>query len=152
VSEQENVTIVRKWFDNLNSHNLDHNDQFLANDVRVEAAGAPGVMNRDQGRAYNQQFLDAFPDLHFDLKDIIAQGDLVSVSWVAKGTHKAPLKYGSTGITLSPTNRMATVPGCTITEVRNNKIVRQSVYWDQVTFLTQLGVLTEQDIMASMRR
>jgi len=152
VSEQENITIVRKWFDNLNSHKLDHNDQFLANEVRVEATGAPGVMDRDQGRNYNRQFLDAFPDLHFDLKDIIAQGDLVAVSWVAKGTHKAPLTYASTGYSLPPTNRMATVPGCTITEIHNNKIVRQSVYWDQVTFMTQLGVLTEQDIMSSMRR
>lgn len=152
MSEQENINIVRRWYDNFNSHKLDLNDQLEANEVRVEAAGAPGVMNRDQARAYNRQFVDAFPDIHFDLKDIVAQGDLVAVSWVAKGTHKAPLTYASTGYSLPPTNRTATVPGSSIFEIRNNKIVRSSGYWDQMTLFTQLGVLTEQDIMSAMRR
>jgi steroid delta-isomerase-like uncharacterized protein len=152
VSEQENIHIVRRWYDNFNNHKLDLNDAIESPDLRVEASGSPGVMNRDQATAYNRQFLDAFPDLHFDLKDIVAQGDRVAVNWVARGTHKAPLTYASTGFSLPPTNRMATVPGSSFFEIRNNKIVHSTGHWDQLSLLTQLGVLTEQDIMSYVRR
>jgi len=50
------------------------------------------------------------------------------------------------------TNRKVTVPGVTIAEVRNNKITRQTITWDQMTFLMQLGLVTEQDVMAMTRR
>jgi hypothetical protein len=52
------------------------------------------------------------------------------------------------GGTLSPTNRTATVLGCSFYTLKNNKITHQEIYWDMIPFLIQLGVLTEQDIMS----
>lgn len=147
MSEQDNIQIVRRTFDYLNSRDLDSGDQYLATDVIVEAPGSNTRMNRDQGKRYTQSFVDAFPDLHFDIKDIVAQGDKVAVTWTAKGTHKSPLTMVNGG-TLSPTNKTATVTGCSFYTLRNNKITRQEIYWDQVYFLTQLGVLSGQDIMS----
>jgi len=138
--EQENIQIVRKLFDNLNKHNLDASDNLIANDVRIEITGAPSVLNtREQGKAYTRRFIDAFPDLRFDVKDIIAQGDKVAVSWIAKGTHSAPLMT-SGGESIPATNKRAMVPGCTLYELKNNLVTRQETYWDQVNFLTQLEV------------
>ncbi len=153
MSEQENTQIVRRVFEYFNSHNPDAADQYLTDDVRVEASGAQGVLNKDQNRTYNRQFFDAFPDLHFDVKDIVAQGDRVATSWVVRGTHTAPLTMPN-GDSLPPTNRKITVPGSTFIEFHGNKVTRQQIYWDQVTFLTQLGVITEQDLasMAKSRR
>ena len=151
MSEQENIQIARKIIDNFNRHDPDANDQYLANDVRVEAAGTTGVMNKDQNRTYNHQFFDAFPDLHFDLKDTIAQGDKVAVVWVAKGTHKAPLAT-PTGQSIPATNRTVSMPGVTIVEFHNNMVVHQEIYWDQVAFLTQLGVLNPQELVSRAKR
>jgi predicted ester cyclase len=89
---------------------------------------------------YTQLFLEAFPDLHFDIKDVIAQGDKAAVSWVAKGTHTAPLKTPG-GDPIPATNKKVTVPGSTIYEFRHNLIARQEIYWDQVAFLAQLELL-----------
>ncbi len=140
MSEQDNIQIVKKLFDNLNKHNLDANNQLLANDVRTEATAAPGVMNtREQGQMYTRQFQDGFPDLHFDMKDIIAQGTKVAVFWIARGTHSALLRIPS-GDSIPATNKKVAIPGCTLFELRNNLVSRQEIYWDQVTFLTQLEV------------
>jgi len=151
MSEQENVQIARKTIENLNQHKPEANDQYISDDLRGEAAGFAGVMNKEQNRMYTQQFIDGFPDLHFDLKDTIAQGDKVAVVWVARGTHKAPLAT-PTGETIPPTNRSVTTPGVTVLEFRNNMVVRQDIYWDQVAFLAQLGVLNPQDIASRARR
>jgi predicted ester cyclase len=86
--------------------------------------------------------MDAFMDLHFDLKDIVAQGDKVAVSWIAKGTHGAPLRT-PTGDSIPATNKKVTLPGCSIVEIRNSLITRQDIYWDQVKFLMQLEVPLE---------
>jgi len=151
VSEQENIQIVRRLFENFNRHDPDANDQFLAKEMQTQAAGATGVLDREKSRMYNRSFLDSFPDLHFDIKDVIAQGDMVACTWVARGTHKNPL-LSLTGDSIPPTNRMATVPGCTVVEIRNNMVVRQDIYWDQVLFFNQLGILTEQDLAARVKR
>ncbi len=150
MSEQENITVVRKIFDGLNSHDLDIVDKYMASDVKTEAPGAPGLMDKQKDRMYTQQFINAFPDLRFDIRDIIAQGNWVAVTWTARGTHKAPLSTLQ-GDTIPPTNKSATVPGCTVVELKNEKVVRQHLYWDMVTLLTQLGVITSLAQMSRTR-
>lgn len=151
MSEQDNLTIVRRVIEGFNSHNIEPTVQYLADSVKSYDVGTPELMNKEGIRRYNQRFLDAFPDLHFDTKDLIAQGDKVALSWVARGTHKAPFQLPS-GDTIPATNKMVQIPGVTLCEIRNGMIVRQDIYYDQVTFLTQLGLLTPQDLSSVMRR
>ena len=151
MSEQENISIVRRQFDILNKHDVKTVEKDYADNFRGMATGAPGELNREQNSQYTRQYIEAFPDLHFDLKDVIAQGNKVAAFWVGRGTHKAPL-VSSTGETIPPTNRMTSVPGCTLYEFKNDKIVRQDILWDQVTLLTQLGIMTgQQQTSRSMR-
>lgn len=151
MSEQDNIKITRQYVENINKHNNEANRSLLADDTRTEATGERQLLNKDQTLKFNQRFIDAFPDLHFDLKDVIAQGDHVVVSWVATGTNSAAMML-PTGGSMPPTGRKVSVPGVTISEIRNNKITHQSVTWDQVAFLMQLGVMTEQDMMSMAKR
>ncbi len=151
MSEQENSKIARQYVDNLTRHNNEANRSILADDVRTEATGERQTLNKEQTLKYNQRFLDAIPDLHFDLRDIVAQGDHVAISWTVTGTHSAPLHL-PTGGSLPATNRKITVPGTTFAEIHNNKITRQIITWDQVMFLTQLGLVTEQELLSTARR
>jgi hypothetical protein len=151
MSEQENIQITKRVFEYFNSHNPDGADQLVADDLRSEATGAKGVLNKEQNHTYNHRFFDAFPDIHFDVQDIVAQGDHVAVTYLVKGTHKMAMSLPN-GDSLPPTNRSVSVPGCTVLEFRGNKIAHQKIYWDQVTFLTQLGVVTEQDMLSRAKR
>jgi steroid delta-isomerase-like uncharacterized protein len=150
MSEQENMRIVREATEALNRHDLNAYDRLMSDSLQTEAAGAPGKMNKQQNHMYVQQFVQAFPDLHFDIEDLFGQGDHVALTWMVKGTHKNPLAT-PTGASIPATNRTFSIPGSTIFEVRNNSITHQKIYWDMVTLLTQLGVVTEQDLTSRAR-
>ncbi len=151
MSEQENLNIIKKVIDGFNSHNLEATVQPLANDVRSEATGSTKVMDKQQTREYNQRFMDAFPDMHFDIKDTISQGDRAALFWSVTGTHTKPLK-SEMGPAIPPTNKSVRVSGVTYLEIHNGLVARQQVYWDQIDFLTQLGLVTPQTIAAMLQR
>jgi steroid delta-isomerase-like uncharacterized protein len=150
MSEQDNINIVQKGFDGFNNHNADATVQYLADNVRSELPGAPDVLSKDKVREYNRAYIDAFPDLHFDIKDIVAQGDKVAVAWEAKGTHKAPLQTQMGGA-IPATNKVVRITGGNLFELRGGLIVRQHAYFDLLSMMTQLGVITPEELMAHMR-
>ncbi len=152
MAEQDNIKTVRKSFDVLNNHDLDSGDQYYASDMRVEAAGSTAVMDKAGNKRYTQGFISTFPDLHFQLKDIIAQGNKVASTWVAHGMHQGSL-LTPTGDTIPPTNRKVEVPGCTIYEFNpSGLIVRQEIYWDTGVLMSQLGILQAQGGRSSTSR
>lgn len=140
MSEQENIQLVRKLFDNLNSHNVDASDPYTHNSFQGTFSGVPGGINRDQNKEILKSYIDAFPNLHFDIRDIIAQGDKVAVTWVATGTNSGVMRM-PTGGTMPATNKPARTVGTTVVEIRDSKVFRQEVYFNQVELLTQLGVM-----------
>lgn len=140
MSEQDNIRIAEKVFQALNDHDLGGNDDLYADGYGQEAPGSPGIQNFKQGQAYTQGFFDAFPDLHFDVRHKIAQGDFVVFNWVGSGTHKGGLRT-PTGETIPPTGKKAMVPGSTTYQIKNGKIVHSWLHWDMVTLLAQLGLM-----------
>ncbi len=80
-------------------------------------------------------YLHAFPDLHFEIEQILATGSFVITRWHAKGTHRGEL------MGIAATNRAGSVHGCTVNELKNGKIVHEWGYWDGATLLRNIGVL-----------
>ena len=100
------------------------------------------LLNKTMSVGYHQRFVTAFPDIHFEVLSILAEGDRVLIQWTGSGTHAERLAT-VTGETIPPTRRRARVSGAMLTEVRGGKIMRGWFYWDQLTLLAQLGI-TEQ--------
>ena len=150
MSEQENVRVVKQSFENINKHVLDDN-QISSPNARVRMVDSSTELNREEYREYLRSILNAFPDAHFTIRDIIAQADKVAVTWTVRGTHKGPY-VSRDGKSTPATNRIVQMPGCTIYEFRNNLVIHQEVLWDQASFMTQLGLMAEQQTMAGSRR
>lgn len=72
MSEQDNLRIAEKLFEAINAHDLGRSKEYYTSDYQYEAPGAPGLLNLEQSQAYTQGFIDAFPDLRFELKHKIA--------------------------------------------------------------------------------
>ena len=140
MSEKENLAIVERIFAALNARDLGSQDGSYAPGYQYEAPGAQGKINLEQAREYVQGFLTAFPDLHFELKTKIAQGDHVAVAWASTGTHTGPLRT-PTGDMLPPTNKKVSGTGSSFYEFRNGKIINSQLYWDMATLLVQIGVM-----------
>ncbi len=150
MSEQENIRVVKQSFENINKHVLD-DDQISSPNARVRMVDSSTELNHDEYREYLRGILNAFPDTHFTIRDIIAQGEKVALTWTVRGTHKGSYVLRD-GKSVPATNRVVQMPGCTIYEFRNNLVIHQEVLWDQVSFMTQLGLMAEQQTMTGSRR
>jgi len=96
---------------------------------------APFV-GHEGARQFFKLYLTAFPDLHLDVEAILPAGEShVVVRWRSNGTHKGPLAN------IAATGRKGSVHGCTVMEVKNQKIAHAWVYFDNAHLLRQLGVL-----------
>jgi predicted ester cyclase len=142
MSAQENKQIALSLFEALNARDLSLWSQHLAEDYIAEHPGVSVALDKTTSMGYNQRFVTAFPDIHFEVLSVLAEGDQVLIHWSGSGTHTERLAT-VTGETIPPTRRRARVSGAMLTEVREGKIVSEWSYWDQLSLLAQLGI-TEQ--------
>jgi predicted ester cyclase len=139
MSVEENEELALTVIEGLNTRDLSQWSQKLSADYAAEYPGVP-MLNKAQSIGYNERFVIAFPDTHFEIHSVVAQGDQVFMHWTVSGTQTERLAT-VTGRTIPPTRRRATVSGALLTEVRDGKIVREGWYWDQLSLLDQLGIM-----------
>jgi hypothetical protein len=65
---------------------------------------------------------------------------MLAEQWVISGTWKKPFPNGPLA-GKKPTGKSFTVPGATFFKWQGDKIVSETQYYDQMAFLTQLGVI-----------
>lgn len=137
MAEQENLQVVRKAFDAWNAHDGDRLVALLDEGFTAESDTLPApVRGREAQRQVLEMYVRAFPDLHIETEQLLANGDYVVTRWHATGTHKGEL------MGIPPTNRRGEgTHGCTVAELKNGKIVHEWVYWDVASLLRQLGVM-----------
>ena len=80
----------------------------------------------------------AFPDVTIVPKKLIAEGDLVVVYWVARGTNTG------TGNGLPATGKKVEQGGITIWRIVEGKIKEEWSAFDQLSMMQQLGLLPTQ--------
>jgi steroid delta-isomerase-like uncharacterized protein len=148
MSAAENKEIALSLFEALNARDLSLWSKHLADDYLAEHPGVSVLLNKPRSMGYNQRFVTAFPDLHFEVLSVLAEGDHVLTHWRASGTHAERLAT-VTGETIPPSRRRATVSGAMITKVRDGKIVREWSYWDQLSLLAQLGITDQPGLFLS---
>ena len=84
------------------------------------------------------KYRTAFPDLLVRFEDVIAAGDYVTTRWVATGTNDGEIEG------MPPTGKRVTITGMSIDRFdADGKIVETWDQWDNVGFMTQLGVMPE---------
>src|SRR5215212_6484941 len=148
MSVEENKQIALSLFEALNARDLSLWSQHLAEDYIAEHPGVSVPLDKTRSMGYNQRFVTALPDIHFEVLHVLAEGDHVLIHWTGSGTHAERLAT-LTGETIPPTRRRATVSGAMLTEVRDGEIVRESSYWDQLSLLAQLGITDQPGLFLS---
>ena len=84
-------------------------------------------------------FQRAFPDGKLVLKSAIEAGNNVAVEGVYTGTHTGPLQSPRGDI--PATNRALNLDMVDMFEVEGDRITRHRIYYDQVQFMSQLGLM-----------
>src|SRR4051794_4450369 len=89
----DNKTIVRRVFEELDKHNYAVLDEVMVADYMHHDPALPPQMQRgrDNYRQGTAMFYTAFPDLRGTLEDMIAEGDKVASRLTWRGTHQGDL-------------------------------------------------------------
>ncbi|NTV09570.1 MAG: ester cyclase [Zoogloea sp.] len=107
--------------------------EFLNHGAPPEAPRGPAGL-----RATVTMLRTAFPDLHFTLEELIAEGDLVAVRATMRGTQRGPF------MGIAPTNRAVEQAGIHIIRFADGKAVEHWGVHDDLGMLKQLGVISGQ--------
>jgi steroid delta-isomerase-like uncharacterized protein len=132
--------ISDRYTDLINAHDAQGIGALFADDgILVEPAGE--YRGRDAIVEYWEGFFQAFPDMHGEDEFGAESGDTAINEWSASGTHTGPLE-GPEG-SIPATGKGVTLRGCDAISVRDGLIQNQRVYYDQLTFMIQLGLIPE---------
>ena len=97
--------------------------------------GGASTFTHAQGLAEATGWRSAFPDLRVEVDLLIAEGDLVSVRWTARGTNSG------TGNGLPATGRRVETHGTTIFRLVEGQIAEEWTAGNALGLLKQLGLL-----------
>ena len=87
MSSEENKQVALNVIKALNARDLSVWSEHLAEDYIAEHPGVSAPLNKTKSVGYYQRFVTAFPDIHFEVLHVLAEGDLVLIHWSAGGTH-----------------------------------------------------------------
>jgi len=134
----DNKAIVRRLYQEVwNERKLDLVDKLFA---ASHALDEPTFSGSQMGpAAYKQQvdrFFSAFPDLRFEMDDLIAEKEKVVVSWKISGTHQGEF------MGIAATGKKISFEGISIIKFAAGKILDSYVRWDAFALMRQLGAVS----------
>jgi ketosteroid isomerase-like protein len=100
------------------------------------------LRGRDAITSYLFEFWESMPDVRYDQTGRHESGNVAIDEGIIIGTNTGPLRLPS-GETLQPTGRELRVHSCDVATVENGEIISHHFYFDQVEFLSQLGLMRE---------
>ena len=147
---EENKDVVRGLVaECINPYRPDLLERFIGEDVRAHP-GTPGTVadteGIDQVRKSVHRIRGTFPDLHIDLEQLIAEGDLVAARWTATGTHSGLLAG------VPATGAAVRWGGTDVYRLSGGRIVEWWRNDDFVWLLHQVGVDLTPDATRPRRR
>lgn len=136
MSTEPDKTRARRWFDAINRGDLSVVDELFASDYVLHLGAAPEPSTgRESIRQLITSFRSAFPDLHLDVEDMVAEGGKVAVRWTATGTQHGTL------LGRPQTGRRARWTGTSLLRFTGEQIAEDWVNMDLLAMLEQLGHL-----------
>jgi steroid delta-isomerase-like uncharacterized protein len=133
-------TLVRQGqalLDAFNARDLSTWQRQLAGNFTASYPGCRDCGDAKTARAFNEPFLAAFSDLHFEIRSAVADGDRMIYLWTGRGTHDGPLVTPQG--TLPPSGKKGSVDGVLVATVGDGKIVREETYWNVPDLLAQIS-------------
>ena len=132
----DNKALVRRYVEEvLNKKNLALIDElfapsFIDHDSSMPEAKGPAGVKRLAAMVHA-----SFPDLHFTIEDMIAEGDKVVYRYSMRAAHQNDF------MGIAATGKQINVTGIHIYRVGDGKLQEEWENWDMLGLMRQLGVL-----------
>lgn len=149
MSLEENKAIVRRFYEELwNKRNLSVADEIIAPECVTHQlqSGAISVAVPRSPEAVKQhvnEWLTGFPDLRFEVQQMIAEEDLVTSRSMMSGTHTGAW------LGIAPTGKEVSIRLMVTQRIADGRIVEDWVLVEALGFFQQLGLIpATQELLA----
>jgi steroid delta-isomerase-like uncharacterized protein len=110
-------------------------DELYATDIVYHSSTGRDIRGIKDYKQHISEFYSAFPDLHFTIDDMVAEGDKVAVRFTGTGTNKGAF------MGIPPTNKKITVWEIEIDRFAGGKFVEGWSRYDTLGLMQQLGLI-----------
>jgi steroid delta-isomerase-like uncharacterized protein len=132
--QEQNKAIAKRTFEEILSQGrFELATELYAKDFINHGLHSNASLEEDQ--AALRGWHAAFPDVVVVPEKLIAENDLVTIYWIARGTNTG------TGNGLPATGKKAELAGITIWRIADGKIKEEWSAFDQLSMMKQLGLL-----------
>lgn len=129
---EQNKQLVRRLYEDcFNPGNLELVAQLLADDF----VGSRGERGPSEFTNAIVALRKGFPDIHFEIEDLIAEGDQVVVRWKFQATHTGPFAG------IAPSRKQVLQTALVMYKFRDGKITHAWQQVDRLGLLQQIGAL-----------
>ncbi len=119
---------------------LDVIEEIYAEEFVLHDPAAPDEpRDRDDYRDYVETYREAFPDVEYEVEDVIADGETATLRYTARGTHDGEF------LGLEPTGDRVSISGMEMYRVEDGKITEMWTSYDALGLFQQLGVVPPVD-------
>ena len=130
--------VVKHLIDCWNEHEIDALLPLYAPDFEgTDLAQAQAYKGREGIQEMLGRYFTAFPDLHFDVDEVILEGERAALSWTSSGTHLGKI------MNIPPTGRAIKVRGMTLLKFVGGQVQQATFLWDVAGLLRDIGLLPE---------
>lgn len=133
-TEQNKALAIRVWNEMFNQKNIDVIDELFASNYIYHGPQGKEFIGTESLKKFISHFLEAFPDLHLEVEDLVAEGNKVASRVTIMGTHKGDLQG------IPPTGKEVSTTIILITRFSEGKVAEDWESSDDLGLLQQLGV------------
>ena len=137
VEERNKAGFRRAYEEGLNGGNLAVADELIDPEFLDREAHPGGNRGPESFRQLITMLRTAFPDLHFAIEDLIAEGDTVAGRLTMNGTHTGPL------MGMPPTGRAVRQAHMHFIRFRDGKAIEHWGLRDDMGMMRQMGLMPE---------
>ena len=134
--EEANKQVARQFFELLGRNDIGRMEQLLVSSAHY--CFQPSGMQPMDWNGHKQlldTIMKAFPDLHHDIKDMVAEGDKVAVRLNVTGTHKGEFQGKP------PTGRKLSLDEMAFLTIIDGRITEGWVTSDTLSLMQQIGAI-----------
>jgi steroid delta-isomerase-like uncharacterized protein len=135
--EHENKQIVHQFFELLDRHDTERMGDLLVSNTNYSfhLAGMPSPVDWNEHKRLLAGVINAFPDLHHDIVDMVAERDKVAVRLNVTGTHKGEFQG------ILPTGKKLSLHEMGFITILDGKIIEGWISSDTMRLMQQIGGL-----------
>ncbi len=131
----KNEVLIKRYFEEVwNQGKLDVLDELLSPNYINHSPGMPNPPAGPEGlKPIVSAIREAFPDLNYEIQNIVIAEDQVAVHTIMRGTHKGDF-FG-----LAPTGKTVEISQMQIERIQDGKIIEHWRVTDELSMMRQLG-------------